>query len=245
VLGTDAWNVDLLRKWQTHLGPETRFLNAYGVTEATVASTYYDPRRASLPSVGPVPIGVPLPGETITIVDRHLMPVPIGVAGEICIGGAGVARGYRNRPALNAERFLVDTHGARYYRTGDLGRWRADGNIEFLGRADVQVKIRGFRVEPGEVEEVIASHPAVRRVAVIAIPDPLGGRKLRAAVVTYDHENLSIRDLLTFAARHLPDDMLPSSVLMLEALPTSPNGKIDRRAIAALKDSRADDGQMG
>ncbi|MGH6847574.1 MAG: amino acid adenylation domain-containing protein [Methylocella sp.] len=245
VLGTDAWTADQHRKWQTLLGPDTRFLNAYGVTEATVASTYYDHRRTPLPPTGPVPIGVPLPGETIAIVDRHLEPVPIGVVGEICIGGAGVARGYRNRPALNAERFLVDAHGARCYRTGDLGRWRADATIEFLGRADAQVKIRGFRVEPGEVEEVIASHSAIRQVAVIALPDPLSGHKLRAAVVTRDRETLSVPDLLAFAARHLPDYMLPSSVLVLEALPTSPNGKIDRGAIAALEDRGVGTGRAG
>jgi amino acid adenylation domain-containing protein len=245
VLGTDAWTVDLHRKWQTLLGPDTRFLNAYGVTEVTVASTYYDARRTPLPASGPVPIGVPLPGETIAIVDRHLALVPIGVVGEILIGGAGVARGYRNRPELNAERFVTDALGTRYYRTGDLGRWRADGTIEFLGRADAQVKIRGYRVEPGEVEEVIGTHKAVRQVTVIALPDPLGGHRLRAAVVTRDGETLDAPELLAFAARHLPDHMLPTSVLMLGSLPTSPNGKIDRGTIAALEDREADAERAG
>lgn len=239
VLGTDAWTVDAHRRWQALLGPDSRFLNAYGVTEATVASTYYEVRQGALPAAGPVPIGIPLPGETIRIVDRHLTPVPVGMAGEICIGGAGVARGYHNRPALDAERFFVDPDGRRHYRTGDLGRWRADGVIEFLGRADAQVKIRGFRVEPGEVEGVIAAHPAVRQVAVVALPDPTGGHALRAAVVFRDHAAIGIPELLTFAAQHLPDHMLPASVLALEALPASPNGKIDRRAVAALEDCGA------
>lgn len=240
VLGTDAWNVDSYRRWQRLLGPTTRLINAYGVTEATVASTYYDPAHAPLPACGPVPIGIPLPGTIIRLLDRRQHLVAIGIAGEICIGGAGVALGYHNRPALNAERFYCDKQGLRYYRTGDLGRWRADGTLEFLGRMDAQIKIRGFRVEPGEVEGVIASHPAVRQVAVIALSDALSGKRLRAAVVSHEPGALSAAQIRRFVAQQLPEPLRPSCILMLAKLPTSPNGKIDRQAIARL-DERQDE----
>ena len=182
-----------------------------------------------------VPIGKPLANTEIYLLDSNLEPVPIGVPGELCVGGAGVALGYLNRPELTAERFVDSPFGdpgARLYRTGDLARWLPDGNVEFLGRADRQVKIRGFRIEPGEIEAVLERHPAVRAAAV----DPVGaaagryaaGRLLRAV---RPRRRLIARCAARHSCAELPAFMVPSAFISVTAFPLTPNGKVDRAAL--------------
>ncbi len=213
-----------------------RFLNAYGPTEATVCATYAEVKSA----VAPVPIGAPLRGVTCYVVDRYLEPVPIGVPGELLIGGQGVARGYRRRPGLTAERFIPDPFsrvpGARLYRTGDRVRWRADGQLEFLGRLDAQVKLRGYRIEPGEIEAALLRLPAVRGVAVVAQEG-----RLAAFVVPQPGRELDGEELEAALRRKLPDYLVPSLWQVLETLPLSPAGKVDRAALAALATPRRGD----
>ncbi len=237
VLGTDAWNVSEFRQWRALCGPQTRFLNAYGVTEATVASAYYEEGRLKLPAEGLVPIGVPLPNETLYILDGHGRSAPIGVAGELYIGGAGVARGYLGRPALTAWKFAPDPfsgqNGARLYRTGDVARRLADGNIDFLGRRDNQVKIRGFRIELGEIEGVLAKHPAAREAVVLARTDAGGDKSLVAYIVPKGEDPPSPGQLREFLLKQLPAYMAPSAYMSLDALPLTPNGKVDRKALIA------------
>jgi non-ribosomal peptide synthetase component F len=155
--------------------PWARLLNAYGLTETTITSTVYEVGKDQAFPAGAVPVGRPLPHVRVLVLDEHLNPVPASVTGEVYIGGCGVALGYLGRPELTAELFLPDRDGGGLmYRTGDIGRWREDGNLEVLGRADRQLKIRGFRVEPAEIESALASHPAINEAAVAA-RDPLPG----------------------------------------------------------------------
>ncbi|MBI3848234.1 MAG: AMP-binding protein, partial [Planctomycetes bacterium] len=187
-------------------------------------------------------IGRPLADLRLAILDAHGEPVPIGVAGEIHVGGAGLARGYLGRPDLTAERFVPDpfscTAGARLYRTGDLARRRADGDVEYLGRVDDQVKIRGFRIELGEVEAVLAEHPSVREAVVIARGEA-GDRRLVAYVVC--RTEVSTSELRPHVASQLPEYMVPSAFVKLDALPLTRNGKIDRRALPAPDGIRPSD----
>ena len=211
-----------------------RLYNVYGPSEDTTFSTWALIERESprAPS-----IGRPLDGEQAWVVDRHLQPVPVGVAGELYLGGEGVSRGYLGRPELTAERFVPDPFaaapGSRMYRVGDLVRYRADGILEFLGRMDHQVKVRGFRVEPGEVESALLAHAAVRAAAVLARPDSSGGGTLVAYLETLPGA-VSVGELRGHLKTRLPEYMVPSAYLFLESLPLTPNGKVDRRALAAL-----------
>ncbi|MFJ1901978.1 amino acid adenylation domain-containing protein [Streptomyces sp. NPDC088115] len=212
--------------------PQLRLSNGYGPVECMVFLTVHPVTRAGLGD-GPVPIGRPLAGKRLYVLDEELRPVPDGTAGELYAAGAGLAREYRGRPALTAERFVAAPSGERVYRTGDLGRRRADGVLEYLGRADSQVKIRGFRVEPGEVESVLARHPGVGRAAVVAHDHPAGDRQLTAYVVPAggDRQGLREAELRTYAREMLADYLVPAAFVVLDALPLTPSGKLDRAAL--------------
>ncbi|ATQ77349.1 non-ribosomal peptide synthetase [Massilia violaceinigra] len=211
--------------------PRTELHNLYGPTEAAVDVTAWHCKGSDLPDI--IPIGRPIANTTIYLLDRHGKPVPAGVAGEIHIGGVQVARGYLNRDELTAQRFVADPFagkpGARMYKTGDLGRWLADGTVEFLGRTDHQVKIRGQRIELGEIEAHLARQDGVREVVVLAREDSPGDQRLVAYVVGAADPQ-ALRAAL---ARELPDYMVPAACVVLDALPLSANGKLDRKALPA------------
>jgi amino acid adenylation domain-containing protein/thioester reductase-like protein len=225
--------------------PGIELHNLYGPTEASVDVTFH----ACRPDAGrrPVPIGRPIANTAILLLDRRLQPVPAGVPGELHIGGVGLARGYLGRPELTAERFIPDpfagsrgeggkraASGARLYKTGDLARFRPDGEVEFLGRLDHQVKVRGVRVEPGEIEAALARHPAVREAVVVARRDgPAGETRLAAYLVPAGGGASELGELRAFLRRGLPEAMIPAAFVVLPALPLTPSGKVDRRALPA------------
>jgi len=213
------------------------FYNAYGPTESTVWATV-----AKLDSESLITIGKPISNTTIYILDSHLKPVPIGVPGELYIGGDGLAKGYLNQPKLTAEKFIPnpfsDDKSARLYKSGDLARYLPDGNIEFLGRLDHQIKIRGFRVELGEIEETLVTHPKVKEALVMARNDMTGkpnGEALLAAYVITNDNQLQISELKELLKEQLPDYMVPSGFVLLDAFPLTPNEKIDRKALPIPK----------
>ncbi|RKI08338.1 amino acid adenylation domain-containing protein, partial [Corallococcus praedator] len=218
-------------------------LNMYGPTETTVWSSTH---RVEAERSGTVSLGRPLANTGLHLLDAHLRPVPMGVPGELFIGGDGVVRGYLGRPDLTAERFVPDafggTPGARLYRTGDRARWRTDGTLEFLGRVDHQVKVRGFRIEPGEVESVLGQHAGVAASVVVAREDVPGDARLVAYVVAKPGQTLGESALREHARRLLPESMVPSSVMVLDALPLTPNGKVDRAALPVPEAPRAEHG---
>jgi amino acid adenylation domain-containing protein len=230
IIGGDRALPEHVRAW-TARAPGCKLLNLYGPTEATVAATgtFLDGRRL-LPG-REVPIGGPLANYRAYVLDRHGQPVPVGVPGELFIGGDGVGRGYLGREELTQERFVASPFG-RLYRTGDLVRWFADGTLEYMGRIDQQVKVRGFRIELGEIETAVAAHPAVREVVVVARDEAPGSKRLVAYVVGRDGR-VDVDALRAHVAAGLPDYMVPSAFVVLEALPLTPNGKVDRKALPA------------
>jgi acyl-coenzyme A synthetase/AMP-(fatty) acid ligase len=213
-------------------------LNFYGPTETTVWSAVYE----FLFKDDPVCVGRPLANQQIYILDRNMQPLPVGVAGEVYIGGDGLSRGYRNRPELTVEKFVPDPFGnkpgARLYRTGDLARRRSDGNIEFIGRVDYQVKLRGFRIELGEIEAALGQHPSVRARAVLVQEVTPGDRRLVAYLVPEQGHAPTTSELRRFLQAKLPDYMVPSQFVFLEAMPLNSNGKVNRRALSAPGASR-------
>jgi amino acid adenylation domain-containing protein len=208
-------------------GRVERVINLYGPSEDTTYSTWSIAGRGA----ARVTIGRPLAGTRVSLLDPLFRPVPLGVAGEICLAGAGLARGYFGRPELTAERFVPDplgsAPGGRVYRTGDLARWLPDGEIDLLGRIDHQVKVRGFRIEPGEIETALEGHPAVREAAVVARGEGAG----RHLAAFYAPQGVEPEDLKAWLRERLPEHMVPSLLAPLEALPRTPNGKVDRRAL--------------
>jgi amino acid adenylation domain-containing protein len=238
--GGEVLPYDLQKRFFERLDAE--LYNQYGPTEATVTVTQWKCQRNG--SLRTVPIGRPVANTQLYIVDSSMQPVPIGVPGELHIGGVQVARGYLNRPELTDERFIPDLFGddlqARLYKTGDLARYRPDGNIEFLGRVDTQVKIRGFRIELGEIENVLNQHPKVKEAVVVARGDTPGHQRLVAYVVPVTASGMQPRALRDFLQTKLPDYMVPPTFVQLEALPLMPNGKVDRRSLPAPAPRRPD-----
>ncbi|MEU4165204.1 non-ribosomal peptide synthetase, partial [Actinoplanes sp. NPDC026670] len=205
-------------------------LNGYGPTENTTFSCCHRLLEPPAPD-RPVPIGRPLANSAALVVDGDLAPVPVGVVGEVVVSGAGLARGYLDDDELTAQRFYHDAAGVRWYRTGDLGRWRATGHLEYLGRQDQQVKIRGFRIELGEVEATLTRHPHVRAAAVTAPTTSTGQRLVAYIEATVHTEPTTIRHWL---GTLLPDYMIPTRIIAVPSLPTTANGKIDRAALHHL-----------
>jgi amino acid adenylation domain-containing protein len=238
VLCGEALNVQSLKPWfEVHGDRQPQLVNMYGPTETTVFVTSYPLSRADLERPGCGLIGRSFADTRVYILDPRGNLAPVGVPGELCLGGAGLARGYLNRPELNAEKFVpdpfLDQPAARLYKTGDLMRWLPDGNLEFLGRLDQQVKIRGFRIELGEIESCLRRHPAIQDVAVVAREDSSGGKRLVAYLVARDEKTPATAELRSHLKLDLPEYMLPAAFVMLKTLPLTPNGKLDRRALPA------------
>ncbi|MBO0494138.1 non-ribosomal peptide synthetase [Pseudomonas sp. Marseille-Q1929] len=233
IFGGEALEPGMLKPWYARaLNAGTQLVNMYGITETTVHVTYRALEAADAQRVGVSPIGVAIPDLQLYVLDARREPVPFGVVGELYVGGAGVARGYLNREALTAERFLTDpASGQRLYKTGDLGRRCADGSVDYLGRNDDQVKIRGFRIELGEIEAHLATAEGVREAIVIAREDEPGDQRLVAYVIT--EGTFSAAALRDHLLRSLADYMLPSSFVQLDAFPLTTHGKLDRKALPA------------
>ncbi|HEY5339719.1 MAG TPA: non-ribosomal peptide synthetase, partial [Candidatus Aquilonibacter sp.] len=214
--------------------PDCRLINGYGPTENTTFSCCYVVPSAD--AIGEsVPIGKPIANSTAYVLDAALQPVPVGVEGELYVGGDGVALGYVNLPELTSERFLADPfagqHGGRLYRTGDRARWRSDGLLEFLGRDDDQVKVRGFRIELGEIESVLRTHEAVSDTAVVAI-EHLGEKEIVAYVVRRPRVAADLGEMRAWLSRALPSYMVPHRIAGVDEIPLNSNGKVDRVALA-------------
>jgi len=223
--------------------PDCRFVNLYGSSEVSADASFY---VAAVSATGSVPIGRPLANMQAYVLDGDLRLVPVGVAGELYVGGVGLARGYFGRPDLTAERFVPNpfADGERLYWTGDLARWRQDGELEYLGRLDHQVKIRGFRIELGEIEAALLDDWSVTQAVVVAREDSPGDKRLAAYVVGARGTAVDIGELRARLKQTLPDYMIPSAFVVLEALPLTPNGKIDRRALPAPEMQTASSGYV-
>jgi len=235
VIGGENLLAESLCLWRD-FAPGTRLINEYGPTETVVGCCVYEVRGDD-PRRGSVPIGRPIANTQLYVLDPDMNPVPVGVMGELYIGGAGVARGYLNRPELTQQKFLADLFsgqsGARLYRTGDLARYRPDGTLEFLGRIDDQVKVRGYRVELGEIEASLADHSGVKSCVVLAREDEPGDKQLVGYVVPRENELPTVEELRQFLRQRLPDYMVPALFVFLKFFSLTPNGKIDRKALPA------------
>ena len=245
IIGGERVLPQIVQRWAKLVGRSVRLLNTYGPTETTVAVTCAD-----LTGLGAddelqadLPIGRVIRGASVYVLDPQRQLVPVGVAGELYIGGLGVARGYRGRPELTEARFIPDPfsnlEGARLYRTGDLVRWRADGQLDYRGRADRQVKIRGYRIELEEIEAVLNRHPDLERAVVEVREDQPGDKRIVAFIVPRPQKRLGLTQLREQLRSQLPAHMLPSSFIELEALPLTANNKVDRQALRVAGDSRA------
>lgn len=235
IFGGEALDPKTLQPWINRYGDQQpRLINMYGITETTVHVTYRSISQTDLKGARSV-IGVPIPDLRLNVLDEHMEPVPVGIAGEIFVGGDGLAIGYLNRPELTAERFVPDPFsqipGARLYRSGDVARPLAGGDLEYLGRSDHQVKIRGFRIELGEIEAVLTGHPSVREAVVVARADADGSKRLVAYLVPAGEEKTDIPSLRAYLTEKLPDHMVPSAYVSIERIPLTEHGKLNHRAL--------------
>ncbi|MGZ4032451.1 MAG: non-ribosomal peptide synthetase, partial [Tumebacillaceae bacterium] len=237
LVGGEKASSEAYATWKKQVGAHVRWINAYGPTEATVTATMYEPSEARFTEdLIQLPIGRPIDNLQLYVLDAHLQPVPIGVPGELHIGGIGLAHGYLGRPDLTAEKFIAHPfgdEGTRLYKTGDLVRYLPDGNVEYLGRTDDQVKIRGFRIELGEIETTLEGHPQVQEAVVIAREDVPGEKRLVAYLVTNLSDSTDASALRSYLKEKMPSYMVPSAFVQLDELPMTPNGKVDRRALPA------------
>ena len=237
IFGGEALELHSLKPWfKRHGDKNPQLVNMYGITETTVHVTYRPITNEDLQNGQGSVIGERIPDLQLYVLDGNLHPVPIGVAGELFVGGAGLARGYLNRPELTVERFIPNPYsnkpGARLYKTGDVARYLPNRDLEYLGRADQQVQIRGFRVELGEIEVVLAGYPGVNMAVVMAREDRPGDKRLVAYMVPKVGETLSVRNLRSFLKEKLPYYMVPATFVVLESLPLTPNGKVDRQELS-------------
>ncbi len=243
--GGDTLSVSHVQK-AIELLPNIRLTNGYGPTESTTFACCYAIKKGEVFPNGSVPIGRPIINTRCYLLDERLEPVPVGVPAELYLGGDGLARGYWKRPELTAEKFIANPFGSepgeRLYKTGDLARYLPDGNIEFLGRLDNQVKIRGFRVEMGEIEAILSTHPQVLSATVIAREDIPDNKHLVAYLVAREHTAPTTTELREFLLKQMPDYMVPSAFVMLERLPLTPHGKVDRKALPAPDANRLESG---
>ncbi|MCA1612749.1 MAG: amino acid adenylation domain-containing protein [Acidobacteria bacterium] len=234
------------RDWRVEFENDSRLVNMFGQTETTGIVTTYPIPAENNERVGIVPIGRPIANTRVFLLDRWMQPVPFGIAGELYLSGEGLGQGYLNQPSLTAEKFLPHPFsaepGARIYRTGDLARYSPDGQLEFIGRFDHQVKLRGHRVELGEIESALRGHPSVRESAAAVLDDAAGDRRLVAYVVPKHNQSPSVEGLQSFLREKLPEYMVPSAVVTLEALPLTPNGKLAREALPAPGRAQAGSG---
>jgi amino acid adenylation domain len=234
VVNGEALPPQLCRQWYA-LYPDVRLLNAYGPTECSDDVTHYLFDGSPLPGVTNIPIGRPLANMRMYVLDQALSLVPIGIPGELYVGGVGVGRGYIHEPARTAETYVPNPFsvepGSRLYKTGDRARFLADGNLEFLGRIDHQVKLRGFRIELGEIETVLGHYAPVRECVVVAREDTPGEQRLVAYLVREGSDELVTSRLRGYLSEWLPDYMIPSAFVSLNALPLNSNGKLDRNAL--------------
>jgi amino acid adenylation domain-containing protein len=243
IFGGEALDPRSLSPWIDRHGDRLpRLVNMYGITETTVHVTFRPITASDASGARGSVIGAPIPDLSLFVLDRSLDPVPQGVTGEIYVGGAGLARGYLNRPDLTASRFIPDPFsgkaGARLYRSGDLGRWISSADIEYLGRIDHQVKVRGFRIELGEIEAALCSHESIRESVVLARDGDAGERRLVAYIVAPGSRGLDVSELQTFLRARLPDYMIPAAFVLLDKLPLTSNGKIDRPALPEPDNAR-------
>ena len=227
VVGSERWSIKEYKRGLHLCAPETRFINSYGATELTIDSSYFEEKTVNNFNDDISLIGRPLPTMQLYILDQALQPVPLGVASELFVGGAGLARGYLNQPELTAERFIEHPEFGRLYKTGDLCRWLSSGNIEYIGRTDFQVKLRGFRIELGEIENALLTQEDVREAVVLVQEDTVRDKRLVAYLVG----DAEIKILRQNLARRLPDYMVPSAFVMLDAMPLTLNGTIDHQAL--------------
>ncbi len=234
IVGGEKAQSGALATWRKLAGSRVRWVNTYGPTETSVIVTSYEPKESEeLPAV--LPIGRPIANTKIYILSKSLQPLPVGVAGDLYVSGPGLARGYLNRPETTAEKFVGDPFssepGARMYKTGDLARYLANGEIEFAGRTDDQVKIRGYRVELEEIEAVLGAHAGVHEVVVMARENSSSEKSLVAYLVPSREQVPTASELRSYLSKKLPHYMVPAAVVLLEAMPKTPNGKVDKRAL--------------
>ncbi|HKG79175.1 MAG TPA: amino acid adenylation domain-containing protein, partial [Pyrinomonadaceae bacterium] len=245
IFGGEALELQRLRPWlERHGDRQPTLVNMYGITETTVHVTYRPLTWSDLETVSGSVIGRPIPDLQVYLLDQHLQPVPQGVAGEIHVGGEGLARGYLNRPELTAERFIPNPFSTRpgtsLYKSGDLARYLAQGELEYLGRIDHQVKIRGFRIELGEIESMLNAHPEIREAVVMAREDEPDEKRLVAYIVAEQDPPPKITQLREYLAEKLPEYMIPAAWVYLDQLPLTGNNKVDRRALPAPDMARPD-----